>query len=100
MAVDDNGNALWTTKNGHGDAMHVGDLDPSRSGLEEFEVDEDGSKPSSWMADARTGRVLWSTPAYRTAPAWQNTAYNQPPHPSFFIGNGMATPPRPTVSVP
>ncbi|MFC8260134.1 hypothetical protein ACFUNF_21550 [Streptomyces sp. NPDC057291] len=32
--------------------------------------------------------------------AWQNTAYNQPPHPSFFIGSGMATPPRPTVSVP
>lgn len=63
MAVDDNGNALWTTKYGHGDAMHVGDLDPSRSGLEEFKVDEDGSKPSSWMADARTGRILWSTPA-------------------------------------
>ncbi len=29
---------------------------------------------------------------YREAIAWQNTAYNQPPHPSFFIG---ATPPRP-----
>jgi rhamnogalacturonan endolyase len=63
MAVDDNGAALWTTHNGHGDAMHVGDLDPSRSGLEEFKVDEDGSKPSSWMADARTGQILWSTPA-------------------------------------
>ncbi|WP_406447657.1 rhamnogalacturonan lyase [Streptomyces sp. NBC_00876] len=237
MAVDDNGNALWTTKNGHGDAMHVGDLDPSRAGLEEFKVDEDSSKPSSWMADARTGQVLWSTPAdgdngrgvsddiwpgsagaeswssaadgvrnpqgtvvasrkpssanflswwdgdtsrelldgthidkygtsadtrlltgasvhsgngtkatpaisgdlfgdwreevvwattdntalriystpyetgtrittllhdttYRTALAWQNTAYNQPPHPGFFIGTGMATAPRPTVSTP
>ncbi|MEE4495656.1 rhamnogalacturonan lyase [Streptomyces sp. BE230] len=237
MAVDDNGNALWTTKNGHGDAMHVGDLDPSRAGLEEFKVDEDSSKPSSWMADAKTGQIIWSTPAdgdngrgvsddiwsgsagaeswssaadgvrspkgtvvasrkpssanflswwdgdttrelldgthidkygtsadtrqltgasvhsnngtkatpaisgdlfgdwreevvwattnntalriystpyetatkittllhdttYRTALAWQNTAYNQPPHPSFFIGSGMATAPRPTVSTP
>ncbi|MEV0784573.1 rhamnogalacturonan lyase [Streptomyces sp. NPDC050423] len=237
MAVDDNGNALWTTKNGHGDAMHVGDLDPSRPGLEEFKVDEDSSKPSSWMADARTGQILWSTPAngdngrgvsddiwpgsagaeswsaaadglrdpkgavvasrkpsssnflawwdgdttrelldgthidkygtssdtrlltaasvrsnngtkatpaisgdlfgdwreevvwpttdntalriystpyetgtkittllhdttYRTALAWQNTAYNQPPHPSFHIGAGMATAPRPKVSTP
>ncbi|MEV6796257.1 rhamnogalacturonan lyase [Streptomyces sp. NPDC051320] len=237
MAVDDNGRGLWTTRNGHGDAMHVGDLDPSRAGLEEFKVDEDGSKPSSWMADARTGQVLWSTapdgdngrgvsddiwsgsagaeswsaaadgvrdpkgsvvasrkpgsanflswwdgdttrelldgthidkygtssdirlltgasvhsdngtkatPAlsgdilgdwreevvwatsdntalriystpdvtgtrittllqdtqYRTALAWQNTAYNQPPHPSFFIGSGMATAPRPTVTTP
>lgn len=237
MAVDDNGNALWTTKNGHGDAMHVGDLDPSRAGLEEFKVDEDTSKPSSWMADAKTGQVIWSTPAagdngrgvsddiwsgsagaeswsaaadgvrgpkgnvvasrkpagsnflawwdgdttrelldgthidkygtsadtrlltgasvhsdngtkatpaisgdlfgdwreevvwpttdntalriystpyetatkittllhdttYRTALAWQNTAYNQPPHPGFFIGSGMAAAPRPTVSTP
>nr|WP_276525841.1 rhamnogalacturonan lyase [Streptomyces viridochromogenes] len=237
MAVDDNGNGLWTTRNGHGDAMHVGDLDPSRPGLEEFKVDEDSSKPSSWMADARTGQILWSTPAggdngrgvsgdiwsgsagaeswsslvsgvrnpkgavvasrkpgssnflawwdgdttrelldgthidkygtsgdtrlltgsgvhsnngtkstpslsgdilgdwreeviwptsnntalriyatpyqtntrittllhdtqYRTALAWQNTAYNQPPHPSFFIGGNMPTPPRPTVAPP
>ncbi|MEH0542481.1 rhamnogalacturonan lyase [Streptomyces sp. B21-105] len=237
MAVDDNGNGLWTTRNGHGDAMHVGDLDPSRPGLEEFKVDEDSSKPSSWMADARTGQILWSTPAsgdngrgvsgdiwsgsagaeswsslvsgvrnpkgavvasrkpgssnflawwdgdttrelldgthidkygtsgdtrlltgsgvhsnngtkstpslsgdilgdwreeviwptsnntalriystpfqtntrittllhdtqYRTALAWQNTAYNQPPHPSFFIGGNMPVPPRPTVALP
>ncbi|MEV6804944.1 rhamnogalacturonan lyase [Streptomyces sp. NPDC051132] len=235
MAVDDDGSALWTTRNGHGDAMHVGDLDPSRPGLEEFKVDEDSAKPSSWMADARTGQVLWSTapngdngrgvsddvwagsagaeswssaesglrgpkgtvvaarkpssanfllwwdgdpvrelldgthvdkygtasdtrlltgsgvhsdngtkatPAlsgdilgdwreevvwpttdntalriystpydttvrlttllhdspYRTALAWQNTAYNQPPHPGFFLGAQMATPPRPAVS--
>ncbi|MEU5894349.1 rhamnogalacturonan lyase [Streptomyces sp. NPDC047461] len=237
MGVDDNGNGLWTTRNGHGDAMHVGDLDPSRPGLEEFKVDEDSSKPSSWMADAKTGQILWSTPAggdngrgvsgdiwsgsagaeswsslvsgvrnpkgavvasrkpgssnflawwdgdttrelldgthidkygtsgdtrlltgsgvhanngtkstpslsgdilgdwreeviwptsdnkalriystpyqsntrittllhdtqYRTALAWQNTAYNQPPHPSFFIGSNMPTPPRPTVALP
>ncbi|MFI1327781.1 rhamnogalacturonan lyase [Streptomyces sp. WAC04189] len=237
MAVDDNGHGLWTTRNGHGDALHVGDLDPSRAGLEEFKVDEDGSKPSSWMADARTGQIIWATGAsgdngrgvsadiwsgsagaeswssaesgirdpkgrvvnsrkpsstnflswwdgdpvrelldgtridkygtsgdtrlltgsgvasnngtkatpvlsgdilgdwreeivwrtsdnralriystphdtdrrittllhdtqYRTALAWQNTAYNQPPHPSFFIGAGMATAPRPTVYTP
>jgi hypothetical protein len=35
-----------------------------------------------------------------SALAWQNTAYNQPPHPSFFIGDGMATAPRPTVRTP
>ncbi|MFF3846297.1 rhamnogalacturonan lyase [Streptomyces sp. NPDC002328] len=236
MTVDDNGGGLWTTRLGHGDAGHVGDLDPSRAGLEYFKVSESTSRPGSWMADARTGALLWqtasgadngrgvaadvyagspgaeawsasdttlrsatgaslgrepssinfvnwwdgdpvrelldgtridkygtsgdtrlltasgvhsnngtkSTPSlsgdilgdwreevvwptsnntalrvystpvetttkittllhdtqYRTALAWQNTAYNQPPHPSFFIGNGMPTAPRPTVYTP
>jgi rhamnogalacturonan endolyase len=36
---------------------------------------------------------------YRVAIAWQNTAYNQPPHPGYFIGNGMATPPQPNIYV-
>jgi hypothetical protein len=236
MALDDTGAGLWNTKNGHGDAMHVGDLDPSRAGLEVFKVDEDSSKPSSFMADAKTGAILWQTPAsgdngrgvaadiwagspgaeawssavtqlksakgvdlgrkpsahnflawwdgdpvrelvdatrvdkygtsgdtrlltasgvhsnnstkqtpsisgdllgdwreeivwpttdntalriyttsalttvriptllhdlqYREALAWQNTAYNQPPHPSFFIGDGMAAAPWPNITVP
>jgi hypothetical protein len=39
--------------------------------------------------------TLMQNRQYREAIAWQNTAYNQPPHPSFFIGDGMATPPRP-----
>jgi hypothetical protein len=236
MTVDDNGSGLWTTRLGHGDAGHVGDLNPSRAGLEYFKVSEDSSKPGSWMADARTGQILWQTATgsdngrgvaadiyagsagaeawsasdttlrsatgaslgrepssinflswwdgdtvrelldgtrvdkygtsgetrlltasgvhsnngtkatpslsgdilgdwreevvwpttdnralrvystshqtgtrittllhdtqYRTALAWQNTAYNQPPHPSFFIGGNMPTAPRPTVYTP
>lgn len=236
MTVDDNGAGLWTTRMGHGDAAHLGDLDPSRPGLEYFKVDEESGKPGSWMADARTGQILWqtasgsdngrgvagdiyagspgaeawsasdttlrsaagaslgrepssinflswwdgdtvrelldgthidkygtsgdtrlltgsgvasnngtkSTPAlsgdllgdwreevvwrtadnralriystpyqtgtrittllhdtqYRTALAWQNTAYNQPPHPSFFLGAGMPAAPRPSVYTP
>ncbi|MER7460739.1 cellulose binding domain-containing protein [Micromonospora sp. NPDC126480] len=231
--IDDDGRLLHSTGLGHGDAMHVGDLDPGRAGLEVFKVNEDGSKPSSYFADARTGQVIWSTPAsgdngrgvsadiwagsagaeswssavsglantrgqnigrkpssanflvwwdgdpvrelldatridkygtggdtrlltgsdvaanngtkatpalsadllgdwreevvwrttdsralriyssptstdvrlhtlmhdpqYRVAIAWQNTAYNQPPHPSFFLGAGMSTPPAPDI---
>ncbi|WP_442794683.1 rhamnogalacturonan lyase family protein [Pelobium manganitolerans] len=34
---------------------------------------------------------------YRTAIAWQNSAYNQPPNPSFFLGTGMKTPPVPNI---
>ncbi len=236
MAINDNGQPLWNTGLGHGDAYHVGDLIPSRAGLEVYKVDEEASKPGAWMADARTGQILWqtavvgdngrgvaadvwagsagaeawssgiagllntsgqnigrkpgsanflawwdadtvrelldgthidkygtssdarlltasgvhanngtkSTPSlsadifgdwreeviwptsgdtalriytttavtstriftlmhdsqYRVAIAWQNTAYNQPPHPSFFLGNGMSIPPQPNIYVP
>jgi len=41
--------------------------------------------------------TLMHDPQYRLAVAWQNVAYNQPPHPSFFIGEGMAEPPRPDI---
>ena len=34
---------------------------------------------------------------YRQAIAWQNTGYNQPPHPSFFLGDGMAPAPTPDI---
>jgi rhamnogalacturonan endolyase len=40
--------------------MHVGDLIPSRPGLEEFKVDENTSSLAAWMADARTGQIIWS----------------------------------------
>ena len=34
---------------------------------------------------------------YRVAIAWQNTAYNQQPYPSFFIGQGMKPPSTPKI---
>lgn len=37
--------------------------------------------------------TLLHDPQYRLALAWQNIAYNQPPHPSFFVGVGMDDPP-------
>jgi rhamnogalacturonan endolyase len=63
MAIDDNGAGLWTTGQGHGDAYHVGDLIPSRSGLEVFHVDESTTKLAAYMADARTGAIIWSNPS-------------------------------------
>jgi rhamnogalacturonan endolyase len=239
MAVNDNGTGMYTTGWGHGDAMHFGDLLPTRAGLEVFGVHESTSSPyGAALRDARTGQVIWgvhtgadtgrgmsadidpryageemwasgsvglyaangtkisssrpsfinfgiwwdadpmrelldsnridkwnyssssqsnlltasgvvsnngtkSTPSlqadllgdwreeviwrtsdssalriysttavtnqrihtlmhdpiYRMGVAWQNTAYNQPPHPSFFLGNGMSTPPQPSIYV-
>ncbi|HEY0944535.1 MAG TPA: rhamnogalacturonan lyase [Opitutaceae bacterium] len=36
---------------------------------------------------------------YRVAIAWQNVAYNQPPHPSFYLGDEASLPKRPPVGV-
>ncbi|AEE44490.1 cellulose binding domain-containing protein [Cellulomonas fimi] len=62
-AIDDDGTGLWNNRTGHGDAGHVGDLVPGRPGLEYYKVTESTSQPDSWMADARTGQILWSTPS-------------------------------------
>jgi rhamnogalacturonan endolyase len=239
--IDDNGGRLYASGLGHGDALHVGDFIPSRSGLEIWDIHESSNQPGADLRDARTGarifatpnnngsegpgrgvaadiwsgnagaeywgagpnmtflrnssganigrnpgsanhlawwdadfvrelvdgnhvdkygtggdtrlltadgattnngtksnpalsgdlfgdwreEVMWRTsnnsalriytttnvannriytllhdPQYRVAIAWQNTAYNQPPHPGFFIGDGMATPPVPNITVP
>ncbi|HWW24560.1 MAG TPA: hypothetical protein VNZ85_01545 [Caulobacter sp.] len=37
---------------------------------------------------------------YRVSIAWRNTAHNQPPHTSFYLGEGMKAPPRPAIRTP
>jgi len=46
-----------------------------------------------------TNRIytLMHDPQYRLAIAWQNVGYNQPSHPSFYLGEGMNDPPRPRI---
>ncbi|TWI65453.1 rhamnogalacturonan endolyase [Pseudoduganella lurida] len=66
MALNDDGKPLWTTGMGHGDTMHVSDFDPTRPGLEKFGVHENmkmSKDVGAAMLDARTGKVLWTTPA-------------------------------------
>ena len=41
--------------------------------------------------------TLMHDPQYRLAMAWQNVGYNQPPHPGFYIGQGMDAPPTPDI---
>lgn len=38
--------------------------------------------------------TLMHNPQYRLAIAWQNVSYNQPPHPSFYLGDAMREPTR------
>lgn len=65
MIVDHDGTGLCTTKLRHGDALHAGDLVPSRPGLEVFGVHENEENtvqfgtPGMAAYDAKTGQVLW-----------------------------------------
>lgn len=62
-AIDHDGSLLHRTGAGHGDALHLGDFDPDRDGLEVFMVHEETSKGYKYDAtfrDARTGEMIWS----------------------------------------
>ena len=59
--IDDDGKALWSTGLGHPDHVYVGDLDPSRAGLEIYYGIERRQKERNGMClvDAKTGEILW-----------------------------------------
>ncbi|HEY2156168.1 MAG TPA: rhamnogalacturonan lyase, partial [Isosphaeraceae bacterium] len=58
--IDHDGKGLYSTGLGHGDALHLGDLDPDRPGLEVFDIHEKPRHPNgAEFRDARTGALLW-----------------------------------------
>lgn len=65
-ALDHDGTMLYNTHLGHGDAIHVGKIDPSRPGLQVMTVHE---APDAYAThgmevhDALTGEILWGYPA-------------------------------------
>ena len=61
--IDHNGQGLYTTGLGHGDAIHVGNLIPSRPGLEIFQVHEIPQENGTEIHDAKTGEILWGIPS-------------------------------------
>ncbi|MDJ1501953.1 T9SS type A sorting domain-containing protein [Xanthocytophaga agilis] len=64
-AIDDNGKGMYTTGRGHGDALHMSDMDPSRPGLEVFSPHESPSSYGNYPLDfreARTGTLIWGGP--------------------------------------
>ena len=56
--IDDNGKLLWCTNQGHGDAMHVGDLDPTNPGIEAWICHEDKPYGVS-LVDCDTGKIIF-----------------------------------------
>jgi rhamnogalacturonan endolyase len=62
-AIDNDGTGLYTTRLGHGDAMHLSDIDPDRPGLEVWGIHENPRHPyGANLRDAATGRVIWGLP--------------------------------------
>jgi len=43
--------------------------------------------------------TLMHNPQYRMSIAWQNVAYNQPPHTDYFFGHDMEMPEQPDIKV-
>lgn len=66
MTLDDNGKGLYTTGIGHGDALHLSDLDPDRPGLEVFAIQERVGDAGANFRDARTGAVIWKKPSVKS----------------------------------
>lgn len=62
--IDHDGSLLYRTGAGHGDALHLGDFDPDRDGLEVFMVHEETGSSYKWdseFRDAATGTIIWGT---------------------------------------
>lgn len=58
-AVDNDGSMLYSVGFGHGDAIHLADLDPDRPGYEVFDVhEEEEASFGADLHDAKTGEVL------------------------------------------
>ena len=65
MCVDDNGKGLYSTGLGHGDALHVSDLDPSIPGLEVFDIQERFGDAGCSFRSAATGKIYWKKPSVK-----------------------------------
>ena len=64
ILIDDNGKPAYHTRLGHGDAMHLTDIDIDRPGLEVWQCHESSpNRAGSEMRDARTGQLIWGIPS-------------------------------------
>ena len=62
MAVDHNGTGLYTTRMGHGDAIHQFAFYPDSAQLQIWDVHEN-KRDGSDFRDARTGRIIFQIPS-------------------------------------
>jgi rhamnogalacturonan endolyase len=68
-AIDDDGTGFYMNGLGHGDAMHMSDLDPSRPGMELWQCHEEPARYGAYgldFRDAKTGVPLWGVDGQNT----------------------------------
>jgi rhamnogalacturonan endolyase len=89
MAVNDDGKPLYTTGLGHGDALHMSDMVPSRPGLEVYQVHESESAHQGKggdLRDAATGALIAFVPG--TGDVGRGCAFDiDPRYPGFEMWN-------------
>ncbi|HWG47876.1 MAG TPA: rhamnogalacturonan lyase [Gemmataceae bacterium] len=62
--IGSDGKGRYSTGLGHGDALHLSDINPDRPGLEVFNIHEHPRHENGVsFRDARTGKVLWGKPS-------------------------------------
>lgn len=64
-AIGHDGEGLYSTGLGHGDALHVSDLDPGHPGQEVFNIQERFDDAGANFRDAATGEILWKKPSVK-----------------------------------
>lgn len=60
-ALKHDGTLLYRTGFGHGDAMHLSDMDPDKPGLEVYDVHEETTNKYSEEFRDKDGNVVWGT---------------------------------------
>jgi hypothetical protein len=50
---------------------------------------------SQYLIGISVSKTLTFLPA--NGVAWQNVVYNKPPHPGFYLGDGMKAAPKPSI---
>ena len=76
-AIDDNGTLLYANGLGHGDSLHMTDMDPDRPGQEIWQCHESPSQYKEYgleFRDAKTGKPLWGVNGERNDVGRGNTA--------------------------
>lgn len=61
-ALNHDGTLRYRTGLGHGDAHHIGDLDPDLPGLESWDVHEHKDAKYTEEMRANDGKIIWGTP--------------------------------------